>query len=444
MRRRLGGMMALVFAFALSLNTVSAADDIVIHGLVSQGFLKTTDNNYLNESKDGSSEFNEYILNFQKNMDDKLRVGVQLISRDLGKEGNNNVKVDWGYGDYRVNDNFGVRLGRVKVPFGMYNQYRDIDMLRTPVLLPTLIYMEDYRTFLTAFNGGSLYGSIPLKKGSIDLEMVVGGADIDPDAGVVKEVVGNLNRKFEAGATAKLYAGLAANPKTALLVPVVKAQGAKVAHVGDPERDTSSRICNSSKIVWNTPVEGLKIGGTHSDVDTQTHELMIFQPVIAKAPVNLTTFMPAFTTQVESNLRFKVDIGSFEYNINKFTFAGEYMAAHQTLSYTFTTTPEIASTTSGQVSATSVGTYLQAVYRHNDRHEWALCRSELFSDKNNKISTESHKDTSASFRYNITGDWSVKLEYHWFDGTGQLQYEMNPQGVERKWNMVAFKTSYNF
>lgn len=433
-----------ILAVVLSAGSAAASDDLVMHGLVSQGFLKTNNNNYLNKSNDGSTEFNEFILNFQKNMDEKVRVGMQLISRDLGSEGNNNVKVDWGYGDYRYSDNLGLRLGRVKVPFGLYNQYRDIDMLRTPVLLPTGIYMEDYRTFLTGFNGGSVYGTIPMDKGSLDLELVVGGADIDPDAGVVKEVVGNINRMFEAGATAKLYAGLAAKGIPAPQLAALKAAGLSVAHSGEPERDTTSKICHSSKLVWNTPVEGLRIGGTHTDVDTQTDEIMVFQPIFIPTAAGLTPVSTGYSVDVDANLRFKVDIGSFEYNINKITLAGEFMAAHQTLNYTVAPPAAIASTTTGQVSMTSQGSYLQAVYRHSDKHEWALCHSELFSDKNNKLPDQSHKDTSVSFRYNITTDWSVKTEYHWFIGTGQLQTELNPTGAEKNWNMVALKTTYNF
>lgn len=418
-----------VFVLFLTLfaSFAGADDSIVIHGLVSQGYLKTTDNNYLNLSEDGSAEFNEFIVNFQKQMDEKLRVGLQLLSRDLGKEGNNEVKVDWAYGDYRLSENAGVRFGRVKVPFGLYNQYRDIDMLRTTVLLPTTIYMEDYRTFITAFTGGSIYGTIPGEKGSLDLELAMGNADIDPDSGVIKDILNLINTRFEAGLTSTLPAPL-------------QAAGMKFAHFGDPERDTNSKFCYSAKALWNTPIEGLKIGGNRTMVDFRLDEGLLYQPLITPAP-GLVTVSPGFGVNVDMKLKFTVDVGSIEYTINKFTFAGEYMAAHQKQIAAITTPTGVRRS---EGAKTSHGSYLQAVYKHNDKHEWGIYRGELFSDKNDKRWQEYHKDTCASYRYNITQDWSVKFEYHWFDGTGQLQSELNTGTMDRKWNMVALKTTYNF
>ncbi|MEW6709387.1 MAG: hypothetical protein AB1403_06125 [Candidatus Riflebacteria bacterium] len=419
----------LFFSLAFSL-AAHAADDLVIHGLISQGYLKSSDNHYLALSEDGSTEFNEFIINFQKQMDDRLRLGLQLISRDLGKEGNNEVKVDWAYGDYRLNENFGLRFGRVKVPFGFYNQYRDIDMLRTPVLLPGTIYMEDYRTFLTAFTGGSIYGTIPFERSSFDLEFAFGEADIDADAGVVKDTFILLNNAFEGGLTSALPAAL-------------QAAGVKYAHSGDPTRETSSKPSYSAKLIWNTAIEGLRIGGTRTNVDTRMKETLVFQPLIVPMPA-LTTITPGFSTVVDLKYRFLVDIGSLEYTKNKFTFSAEYMAAHGKQEFTFTSTA-VAPLRKAEAARTAIGSYYQLVYRHNDKNEWSIYRGELFSDKNNKIPTEFHKDTCLSYRHNITRDWSVKLEYHWVDGTGQIQQNLNMgKTLDRKWNLLAFKTTYNF
>ncbi len=153
------------------------------------------------------------------------------------------------YGDYRFSDNMGLRLGRVKVPFGLYNKYRDIDMLRTTVLLPATVYMEDYRQFITAFNGGSIYGNIPLHKGDIELELAFGGSDMDADSGIIKDIFARFNAAYEA----RLTAGLP---------PAVKAAGLGFAHAGDPNRGGSTNNGYAAKILWNTPIEGLKIGGT--------------------------------------------------------------------------------------------------------------------------------------------------------------------------------------
>ena len=49
---------------------------IDIHGFVSQGYLKSDDNNYLGRSEEGTYSFNEAAVNFSGDLTDKLRIGV--------------------------------------------------------------------------------------------------------------------------------------------------------------------------------------------------------------------------------------------------------------------------------------------------------------------------------------------------------------------------------
>ena len=107
-----------------------------VHGFVSQGYLRSTDNNYLAKTEDGTTEFNDVAINVSTTLTDKLRVGCQFLARDLGDAGNNKVVLDWGYGDYHFRDEIGIRIGKVKRPMGFYNEGRDVDILRTWVLLP--------------------------------------------------------------------------------------------------------------------------------------------------------------------------------------------------------------------------------------------------------------------------------------------------------------------
>lgn len=151
----------------------------------------------------------------------------------------------------------------------------------------------------------------------------------------------------------------------------------KFAHFGDPERDTSSKPCYSAKLLWNTPIEGLKIGGNRTMVDFKLDEGLNYMPLITPAP-GLITVSPGFSAAINMKLKFTVDVGSFEYTINKFTFAGEYMAAHQKQQATITTP---AGVRQSEGAKTSHGSYLQTVYKHNDKHEWGIYRGEFFSDK---------------------------------------------------------------
>lgn len=133
-----------LFLILLSLSVTASTlfawdDDFFISGFVSQGYLVTSENDYIvHNSRDGNFEFNEAALNVSIMPSDRRRVGMQLMARDFGQLGNNNLYLDWAYGDYRWRDCLGFRAGKVKLPMGFYNQGREIDMLRTSIFLPVL------------------------------------------------------------------------------------------------------------------------------------------------------------------------------------------------------------------------------------------------------------------------------------------------------------------
>ncbi len=109
-------------AILLGASTVSAQteepSDMQIHGFVSQGYIKTTRNNYLTDSarRQGSFDFTEVGINFTKQLNDKLRVGLQLFAHDLGPLGNYSPQFDWYYLDYHLFDWLGIRAGKTSCP----------------------------------------------------------------------------------------------------------------------------------------------------------------------------------------------------------------------------------------------------------------------------------------------------------------------------------------
>src|SRR5678810_917248 len=59
---------------------------VQLHGFVSQGAFITTSNNYLGRSTHGSAEFTEAALNVSSEVADRLRVGLQLFTRDVARD----------------------------------------------------------------------------------------------------------------------------------------------------------------------------------------------------------------------------------------------------------------------------------------------------------------------------------------------------------------------
>ena len=142
-----------------------AQPPVEIHAFVSQGALWTTANNYLAHTEHGSLEFAEAGVNVTKQLSDRLRAGLQLFARDLGPIGDFDVKLDWFYVDYHWRDYLGLRVGRVKLPFGLYNETYDVDAAHTFALLPQSVYPAVSREFLLAQSGVELYGIRDLGRG---------------------------------------------------------------------------------------------------------------------------------------------------------------------------------------------------------------------------------------------------------------------------------------
>jgi hypothetical protein len=147
----------------------SAQDDsifekIQIHGGLSQGFLFSSSNNWLStDSSNGSFRWNDIMLNLTDPLTEHLRVGIQLHSYMLGQIGQQKLGIDWALGDYKFNDHFGIRAGKVKTPLGLFNDIQDIDVLYPWALLPQSVYPADMRSFhlarITELNRANLRGS---------------------------------------------------------------------------------------------------------------------------------------------------------------------------------------------------------------------------------------------------------------------------------------------
>ena len=105
---------------------------------------------------------------------------MQLFAQDLGPTGNYNAKMDWFYLDYRWQDWLGFRAGRVKIPFGLYNEINDIDSARVPVLLPQSVYPSENRNYLLAQTGAELYGYLSCASaGALDYRSTAGTIFVD-------------------------------------------------------------------------------------------------------------------------------------------------------------------------------------------------------------------------------------------------------------------------
>ncbi len=366
---------------------------IDIHGFISQGYLLSDKNNYLANSEDGSFQFNEMGINFSREMTENLRLGIQIFSRDFGQFENNKVIIDWAYGDYRWKDRIGFRAGIIRQAQGLYNQTRDLDMLRTAILLPPGVYDESNRDYMSRIQGASIYGEIPMQSaGSLSYMFLMGSKNID-----------------ESGIVAKW----------------VESPGIYTV------TDFNEGIFYNGKLEWHTPVRGLRIGAS----GTKATDIQI--DVRTKIPLGK---LPVGTNSVIDVTEYYTYALSIEYILKDLTLAAEH-----SMSKSDTEVNRIH----------PFGCYASAAYRFTDWFEAGAYYSVFYYDKDDKDGDAFkqrglqdyrawQKDFALSTRFNVNENWSIKLEGHVIDGVGQLLRQENPDDVGKNWYLFAAKVTFNF
>ncbi|MBN1780362.1 hypothetical protein JW948_04495 [bacterium] len=429
MTKKLVRTIAVPMVFLLvSLGNAQNPDWIHIHGLIGQGYLKTTDNNYFMNTKDGSLEFNEIAVNFTVRLTPKLRGGLQLFSRDFGPNGNNDIFLDWGYLDYLWRDYLGLRAGKIKRPAGFYNTVRDMDALRTFVLLPQGVYNESMRDFTMSAQGASVYGNISLGlAGDLEYEAYYGVSNMDPDLTFTKELFLNIADDMGKGISQQMAATGGMPPGSVLSPRVV-----------DPvlEMEHSEAV----SVIWNTPLDGLRLGATRMLGKTSQSATFDFRLLMGG------TTLTQITVPFESSLKFNgLDTYSAEYIWKNLTLGGEYMV----------TDGEI--TTDGQVMGyrKEQAYYGQAAYRFTKWLEIGSYYSVTYPDSEDKEGDRFkatgrpdylawQKDMCLTLRFDLNERWLVKCETHFMDGAGQLSPTLNPDGFKQNWQLYTVKTSIIF
>lgn len=398
----------LALAALLATTGTAAAGEVAVHGTVSQGYLKSSEYNYLTpDTREGTFSFNEAIVNFTARVDDKTRVGAQLLGRDFGPAGNGEVMLDWAFGDYHWKDTLGFRLGKIKTPLGFYNKTRDVDAVRTSILLPQSVYTEGYRTVATAIQGGAVYGALQMgSQGSLEYEVFGGTIEMGSTSFLSEQFTGIVG-----GAPMLTYR-------------------------------IENRQTLGGQLIWNTPAEGLRVGGTYTTLELD-------------AAGAFALGLPAPWT-IDMNLEVNhIYVLSAEYARDALSLAAEYTRWDVDFALENIPYPD------GMgglvpVSATREdhrgGYYLQGAYRTSPVVELGAYYSVFHPDWDNRDGADStpdfaawQKDVALTARFDVTDNWTLKAEGHFISGTGDLDGSINPDGItEESWNLFAVKSTFNF
>jgi hypothetical protein len=358
---------------------------VEVHGFVSPGFLVSTGNNYLAKSKRGSFEFTEMGINFTVPLTEKLRTGIQLFARDLGPTNNYNPRADWFYLDYRFDDWFGIRAGRVKIPFGFYNDTSDIDAARVPILLPQSIYSLAARDFALAQSGGEIYGRVRTRSlGALEYRLYGGTIFLAP-----------------------------ANISASSTIPVTEVDVPFVA---------------GERLIWETPLDGLRLAGSLQAGRLDASFII---------PPNTPNF-PAGPASL--GLHSVAWLGSAEYALHDVQLSAEYGRSTGRVSGTNQAFFQRVVSERG---------YVMATYRLTDWFWPGAQYGVLFPTVENRSGRDKvQHDVAGTLRFDINHHWLVKLEGHFMSGTAYLDASLNDNtqrtAMEKNWAVFLVKTTAHF
>ena len=398
-RRVINTLLLLAFCCAMPLALQAQEFDIFgrkvqIHGFASQGFAYTDNNNWLTmKTSDGSAAFTDFGVNVSVPLTDKLRIGAQMYDRNIGSLGDWHPTLDWAYADYRFASWFGIRGGKVKTVFGLYNDTQDLDFIHTFALLPQSIYPTDMRESTIAHMGGDFYGDVRLGKG-------LGTLSYTAFAGIRED---------------SQYGGY-----PYLLRPV----GISYHSYGG--------IQYGGDLRWKTPLEGLTVGMSRMNerIEGDGSWTMAGYGTFATHEESIDDWMNQFYGR---------------YTKGKFSFDAEYRRYYRNQ----------AILSGMSIITTDVrGWYVAGSYQVLDwlRLGSYFSRYTLFSpNASTGIMDEDINDAVVTARFDVNRFVNVKLEGHFMDGYGVpglypsgFYTSDNPQGLKNNTNGLIARIGFNF
>jgi hypothetical protein len=389
MNRLLVGLMMIAMG-AASAGAQSLDDlNIQIHGYATQGFLYTTQNNiFTTSSSDGSPAWTEAVVNISAQPTPKLRIGVQGRYFLLGNFGNA-ITLDWAAADYKVDERFGVRFGKVKTPSGLFNEIQDIDPSYMWSFLPQSIYSITSRNSVLAHDGGVVYGTLKLGQGFGKLEYRGWGGErvIGADDGYW------VNQK-ESGIN--LTNGI-------------------------------SGVTDGEAIHWITPLTGLMIGASNTSDPRWSGPL--------------TDTIAGFGTFNGTETINAIDQPQFfgRYEKDKVMVAGEYSRVSAT------GVVAVPGLYAAPFRSDNREWYAMASYKLSDKFTLGLYDSQSVNHQSALGPARFSKDWAVSARYDFNQFLYAKAEQHFIDGTA-LSYDtaLNPTGLKPDTRLTVLKLGVSF
>ncbi|HEY7209873.1 MAG TPA: hypothetical protein VH477_06330 [Bryobacteraceae bacterium] len=365
---------------------------VQVHGFGSQGFMLSDHNNYLTmKSNSGSFAFTDFGGNATVQFSDKFRFGAQIYDRNIGQLGRWRPVLDWATADYRFADWLGIRAGKVKTVFGLYNDTQDMEFLHTWALLPQSVYPLDLRSSSIAHNGVDLYGTVNLPRlGSFSY------------TGYAGSIPGGRYGGYSYGA--------------ASFGVLLKGMGGTM---------------EGADLRWQTPITGLLAGASY-----------MHQSVWSKGFLDSSGVLQSDNGRRNNRTQFYL-----QYVRDRFKIDAEYRRMVRE-ALVFDRNEEILE----DPVTDSRSAYISASYRVAKRLEFGAYYSCFYQDWRDTLSDPDDHifDKAITARIDLTPHWDLKIEGHFMDGYAGADsfrgfyLQDNPQGLRPVTNLLILRGGFQF
>lgn len=375
--------------------TASPADDIQVHGFITQGYVDTSGNSFFGDSEDGSFEFTELGVNASYMLTPSVLLSGQLLSRRAGEMYDGSPTVDYALIDWNFENtedhSYGVQVGRVKNTLGLYNDTRDVAFTRPSIFLPQQIYFDAVRNLFLSSDSVHLYGRWHTDLGQVSVNVGVGQGSVDKNV-----EISYLGADF----------GGHLEPRGASYL--------------------ANAMFESAGGAWRFGLSAAK-GNMRFDRDRTD-------------PIG------------SGDLEFLFWVASAQYNAERWSLTAEYMEEPVDFDDFGVPLDLKDSTVQGYYLQGSylIRDDLEWVVRYSEGY------SEKDDHSGRELSALSggllpphnfyQKDWMVGLRWDVTPSFMLRAEYQWTDGTWTLSGRENPdpQARDRDWEMFSLLGSYRF
>ena len=390
-------ILVMAWAFAsheMNANAGSLPEGVQAHGFASQAVIGTDRNNFFGNTENRASlDFTELGANISWRLNPSLQLSAQAVARRAGETDNGSPRIDYATADYTIhaseNTRFGLYLGKIKNPYGLYNETRDVAFTRPSILLPQSIYLDRIRNFVLSAPGVAVYGESVLPVGNLSYQFGVTRPDTSD-----RETEGTFLGKDRPG---KLKSD--------------------AFYIG--------------RILLEPGNGHFKLALT--GVSMRAH----YQP---GAPDALRA----------GNIHFDAWVLSGQYNAENWVFTSEYAQNHiDAQSFGAFFLNRAATGSSYYVQGTyrftprwSALARYDVTYRDNNDKDGLAFSALTGVPAHSRFA----KDLTAGLSYELGNNWLLRGEFHHVDGTAWLPYSDNPNpaATSRHWNMWLFQAAYRF